>query len=104
MEVGVDDTEEAVVADQHAFSNHPIFQAWQRVATGDPETIRDAQTYLADKGYNTGPADGHFGPQTAKALEAHLMGVHPNVHNSRVRAVESKHPVTGKFQKGGVNG
>lgn len=84
--------------------SHPTFQAWQRVATGDPQTVRDAQEYLVGRGFQVGKLDGSFGPQTAKALEAHLSGVHPNVHNSHIRAVASKHPITGKFQKGVGNG
>lgn len=89
------------MADQQDHSNHPVFQVYKRVATGDPDTVRDAQTFLNARGYRVGPIDGHFGPQTARALEAHLSGTHPNIHNSQVRAIESKHPQSGKFQKGG---
>lgn len=90
-----------MVADAPSLANHTTYQAWQRVATGDPQTVADAQEYLNSRGYRVGPIDGHFGPQTARALEAHLLGTHPNVHNSNVRAIESKHPVSGKFQRGG---
>ena len=85
-------------------SSHPIYQMWQRVATGDPHTVADTQTFLNQRGYRVGPIDGHFGPQTARALEAHLMGTHPNVHNSHIRAIESKHPMTGKFQRSSRKG
>lgn len=54
--------------------SYPAYLTYQKVASGNPHTVRDAQTFLHAHGYNIG-VDGIWGPQTDSALKAYLKGV-----------------------------
>lgn len=43
-------------------------QAWDRVATAEPEAVRRAQAFLSVLGYAPGPIDGQMGSQTREAI------------------------------------
>ena len=43
-------------------------QAWDRVATAEPEAVRRAQAFLSVLGYAPGPIDGQMGTQTREAI------------------------------------